>query len=162
MPSEKRKRIEAQEYPEEQDYQTSFPPRKYKHYLACPFSKYNPGRYLSVANACTEPWGFRDIGDLKYVHISPLMEHFSDGVTAIISKECTLYSSDASSANQGSHSQRKDSLKRTQLKKQNVTTSVNHEISRPRILSGSLKSKNRDCRTGKSQEKLKKAALKAG
>ena len=66
MPPEKRKRIEAQNGPEVRGDKPGYPPEKYKHYLACPFSKHDPDLYLHVNNVCTERWGFKDIGDLKY------------------------------------------------------------------------------------------------
>jgi hypothetical protein len=66
MPPEKRKRIEAELGPEDQLDKPGYPPKKYKHYLACPFPKHDPDLYLTVNNVCTERWGFKDIGDLKY------------------------------------------------------------------------------------------------
>ena len=66
MLPEKRKRIEVQNGLENQGDKPGYPPGKYKHYLACPFPKHDPDLYLPVNNVCTKPWGFKDIGDLKY------------------------------------------------------------------------------------------------
>jgi hypothetical protein len=63
---EKRRRIESQNGPEDEEDKLGYPPDKYKHYLACPFPKHDPDLYLRVHNVCTERWGFKDIGDLKY------------------------------------------------------------------------------------------------
>ncbi|KAI1376434.1 hypothetical protein F4677DRAFT_445234 [Hypoxylon crocopeplum] len=45
---------------------------EHKEYLACPFWKHNPDRYLHVKSACTEGVGFKDLGKLtehiKRVH----------------------------------------------------------------------------------------------
>ncbi|KAI0118570.1 hypothetical protein F4776DRAFT_634648 [Hypoxylon sp. NC0597] len=45
---------------------------EHKEYLACPFWKHNPNRYIRVKNACTEGMGFKDIAKLtehiKRVH----------------------------------------------------------------------------------------------
>ncbi|KAI1453270.1 hypothetical protein F4805DRAFT_380968 [Annulohypoxylon moriforme] len=47
---------------------------EHKDNLACPFWKHNPSRYLHVKNACTNGFGFKDIGKLtehiKRVHCS--------------------------------------------------------------------------------------------
>ncbi|OTA67781.1 hypothetical protein K449DRAFT_419519 [Hypoxylon sp. EC38] len=45
---------------------------EHKDYLACPFWKHNPNRYIHVKSSCTEGLGFKDIGKLtehiKRVH----------------------------------------------------------------------------------------------
>jgi hypothetical protein len=64
MAAPKRRRVEVQNDSMQEDRR--YPSSKYKHYLACPFSKHDPDQYMSVNNVCTVPPGFKDIGDLKY------------------------------------------------------------------------------------------------
>jgi hypothetical protein len=67
MPAPKRRRIEVRGGQEDKVERPAYPPEKYKHYLACPFPKRYPDLYLTVNNVCTERWGFKNIGDLKYL-----------------------------------------------------------------------------------------------
>jgi hypothetical protein len=50
----------------------TYPPEKYKRYLACYFTKNNPKRYETVQNpkACVDRYGFENIQKLKLVYTS--------------------------------------------------------------------------------------------
>ncbi|KAG9244439.1 hypothetical protein BJ878DRAFT_69184 [Calycina marina] len=58
-------RAENEDYiPELESPLAEYPPQRYQYYLACPFAKHNRQRYQAVSNACTERWGYADIGRL--------------------------------------------------------------------------------------------------
>jgi len=104
MPLEKRQRIEELNFADHKPEKSEYPPEKYKTYLACPFSKHNPDYYVNVNNACTQPRGFKDIGDLKFTAPVTLSWYrVPNKWSATTSKESILCGSDASSANRDLH-----------------------------------------------------------
>jgi len=65
MPPPLQPPIKAANGQEDERWNRTYPPIKYKNYLACPFPKHDPDIYITVNNVCTERWGFKDIGALN-------------------------------------------------------------------------------------------------